>query len=82
MTEPCLRLDYNSNEIYFVLRCLLIPLDYPGGHNSIYLWLYSPCGLRPLFQFLNLYTVGRTAYTGLSARLKADTYTQDNTNTE
>jgi hypothetical protein len=24
------------------------------------LWLYSPCGPWPLFQFLNVYTVGRT----------------------
>jgi hypothetical protein len=29
---------------------------------SIYLWLYSPCGPWPLFQFLNLYTVGRTPW--------------------
>jgi hypothetical protein len=28
------------------------------------LWLYSPCGPSPLFQFLNLYTVGRTPWTG------------------
>jgi hypothetical protein len=26
----------------------------------IYLWLYSPCGPWPLFQFLNPYTVDRT----------------------
>jgi hypothetical protein len=31
---------------------------------SIYPWLYSPCGPWPLFQFLNLYTVGRTPWTG------------------
>jgi hypothetical protein len=31
---------------------------------SIYLWLYSPCGPWPLLQFLNLYTVGRTPWTG------------------
>jgi hypothetical protein len=30
----------------------------------IYLWLYSPCGSWLLFQFLNLYTVGRTPWTG------------------
>jgi hypothetical protein len=29
-----------------------------------YLWLYSPCGPWPLFQFLNLYTVGRTPWPG------------------
>jgi hypothetical protein len=33
---------------------------------SIYLWLYSPCGTWTLFQFLNLYTVGRTPWTGIS----------------
>jgi hypothetical protein len=33
--------------------------------DSIYLWLYSPCGPWPLFQFLNLYTVGRTPWTGV-----------------
>jgi hypothetical protein len=31
---------------------------------SIYLWLYSPYGPWPLFQFLNLYTDGRTPWTG------------------
>jgi hypothetical protein len=31
---------------------------------SLYLWLYSPCGSWPLFQFLNLYAVGRTPWTG------------------
>jgi hypothetical protein len=31
---------------------------------SIYLWLYSPCGLWQLFQFLNLYTVDRAPWTG------------------
>jgi hypothetical protein len=31
---------------------------------SLYLWLYSPCGPWPLFQFLNQYTVGRTPWTG------------------
>jgi hypothetical protein len=31
---------------------------------SIYLRLYSPCGPWPLFQFLNLYTAGRTPWTG------------------
>jgi hypothetical protein len=30
-----------------------------------YLRLYSPCGPWPLFQFLNLYTVGRTPWTGI-----------------
>jgi hypothetical protein len=31
---------------------------------SIYLCLYISCGPWPLFQFLNLYTVGRTPWTG------------------
>jgi hypothetical protein len=30
----------------------------------IYLWLYSPYGTSPLFQFLNLHTVSRTPWTG------------------
>jgi hypothetical protein len=30
---------------------------------SIYLWLCNLCGPWPLFQFLNLYTVGRTPWT-------------------
>jgi hypothetical protein len=30
----------------------------------IYLWLYIPCGPWPLFQFVNLYTIGRTPWTG------------------
>jgi hypothetical protein len=30
----------------------------------IYLSIYSPCGPWQLFQFLNLYTVGRTPWTG------------------
>jgi hypothetical protein len=33
-------------------------------HFSLLLWLYSPCGPWPLFQFLNPYTVGRTHWTG------------------
>jgi hypothetical protein len=35
------------------------------AYLSIYLWLYSPCGRWPHFQFLNLYTVCRTP-TGIS----------------
>jgi hypothetical protein len=38
---------------------------FPYYHQYTLLqWLYSPCGPGPLFQFLNLYTVGRTAWTG------------------
>jgi hypothetical protein len=33
-------------------------------HPAIHPWLYSPCGPWPLFQFLNLYTVGRIPWTG------------------
>jgi hypothetical protein len=32
--------------------------------SLFYLWHYSPCGPWPLFQFLNLYTVGRAPWTG------------------
>jgi hypothetical protein len=49
--------------------------------NFFFLWLYSPCGPWPLFQFPNLYTVGRTPWRGESAHRKAATYTQNNTNT-
>jgi hypothetical protein len=31
-----------------------------------YLWLFSPCGPWQLFQFLNLHTIGRTPWTGIS----------------
>jgi hypothetical protein len=37
---------------------------HPSIHLYIHLWLYSPCEPWPLFQFLNLYTVGRTPWTG------------------
>jgi hypothetical protein len=29
----------------------------------IFEWLYSPCGSWPLFQFLDLFTIGRTPWT-------------------
>jgi hypothetical protein len=32
--------------------------------NFICLWLYNPCGPWLLFQFINLYTVGRTPWRG------------------
>jgi hypothetical protein len=49
---------FQSLSIYLsVCLCLSFSL-------SIYLWLYSPCGPWPLFQFFNLYTVGRTPWTG------------------
>jgi hypothetical protein len=41
----------------FILAILSISL-------SVCLWLYSTCGSWPLFQFLNLYKVGRTPWTG------------------
>jgi hypothetical protein len=34
------------------------------SYLSVSLWLYSPCGPWLRFQFLNLYTVGRTPWTG------------------
>jgi hypothetical protein len=37
---------------------------HPSNRPSIYLWLYSPCGPWSPFQYLNLYTVGRTPWTG------------------
>jgi hypothetical protein len=38
--------------------------NYHTNHYSIYLCLYSPCGSWPLFQFINLDTVGRNPWTG------------------
>jgi hypothetical protein len=32
------------------------------NYPSICLWLYSPCGTWPVFQFFNLYTVGSTYF--------------------
>jgi hypothetical protein len=37
---------------------------YLSIYLSVYLWLYSPSGPWPLLQFLNLYPVGRTPWTG------------------
>jgi hypothetical protein len=45
----------------FLSVCLSVR---PSVHPSIYLRLYSPCGPWPLFQFVNLYTVGRTPWMG------------------
>jgi hypothetical protein len=46
---------------------LVYPISEPRfEHGPSYLsilWTYSPCGPWPLFQFLNLYTVGRTLLT-------------------
>jgi hypothetical protein len=38
-------------------------MSYSSVHLLL-LWLYSPCGPWPLFQFTNLYTVGRNPWTG------------------
>jgi hypothetical protein len=52
----------------FLSSILLFPSSYlsvrPSVRLSIYLWVYSPCGSWPPFQFLNLYTFGRTPWTG------------------
>jgi hypothetical protein len=47
---------HEAYPIYIIFQC-------NNSKASIYLWLYSPCGPWPLFQFLNLYTVGRTPWT-------------------
>jgi hypothetical protein len=44
-----------------------IYLIYLSIYLSIYLWFCSLCGPWPLFQFLNLYAVGRTPWTGNQA---------------
>jgi hypothetical protein len=36
----------------------------PPSYLPTYLWFYSSCGPWPLFQFLNLHTVGRAPWTG------------------
>jgi hypothetical protein len=46
----------------------------------IYLWFYSPCGAWPLFQFLKSVHSRYDSLNGGSARRKAATYTQNNTN--
>jgi hypothetical protein len=43
---------------------------------SISLRLYSPCGHWPLFQFLNLYTVGTTFGRGISPSQGLYLYTE------
>jgi hypothetical protein len=53
--------------------------------NNLHSSLYGCTALVDLgrfFQFLSLYTVGRTPWTGGSAHRKAATCTQNNTNTE
>jgi hypothetical protein len=49
-----------------LLRCNTVQSteSQPILRKNIYLWFYSPCGPCPLFQFLNLYTVGRTPWMG------------------
>jgi hypothetical protein len=53
--------------MFFCVRVLIsdrITKFYLSICMSVYLWLYSPCGPWPIFQFLNPYTVGRTPWTG------------------
>jgi hypothetical protein len=46
--------------------------------ESLPLWFYSPCGPRPLFQFLNPIHSRYDSLDGGSARRKAATYTNTN----
>jgi hypothetical protein len=46
------------------MNVVWLPFDFVVLLVSIYLWLYSPCGPWPLFQFLNPHVVGRTPWTG------------------
>jgi hypothetical protein len=60
----------------------VFPPTYLPTYLPIYLWLYSPfAGPWLLFQFLNLYTVGRTLWTG-DQPVARPLPTQNNTNTE
>jgi hypothetical protein len=56
-----LKLTWHTSRFFVPhwLWCSLICL-----YTCIYLWLYSLCGPWPLYQFLNLYTVGRAPWTG------------------
>jgi hypothetical protein len=47
-------IEYMNRRIYWLV----------DAFETIYLWLYSPCGTWSLFQFLNLYTVSRTPWAG------------------
>jgi hypothetical protein len=58
-SEACLRPRDHRHQLYkFIVTVFSVFL------MSIYLWLYSPCASWPLFQFLNLYRVGITPWTG------------------
>jgi hypothetical protein len=52
--------DANDQFSWITFKLIIQPIIY----LSIYLWLCSPCGPWPRFQLLNLYTVGRTPWTG------------------
>jgi hypothetical protein len=57
--------DVKRKPLEYMSVCLSIYLsDCLSVCLSIYLWLYSPCGTWPLLQFLSLYIVGRTPWTG------------------
>jgi hypothetical protein len=49
-----------------ITEALFIQLLLRLRDKFIYLCLYSPCGPWPLFQFLNLYTLGTTPWIGVS----------------
>jgi hypothetical protein len=55
-----LLMDYGNYACEFDIvvgsKCIRPPIHY--------LWLYSPCGPWQIFQAVNLYTVGRTPWTG------------------
>jgi hypothetical protein len=55
----CLSVRPSVHVSVYVSVC---PSVQPSIHPSN-LWLYSPCGSKPLVQFLNLYTVGGTPWT-------------------
>jgi hypothetical protein len=69
--------------LFFLDQSVYVPPSLkPPSTNIFSLWLYSPCGPWPLFQFLNPTNSRYDYLDGGSARRKVATYTQNNTNTE
>jgi hypothetical protein len=55
---------HSSISLTPILKRHMYYFTYEHIHQPVCLWLYSPCGPWPFFHFLDLYTVGRTPWTG------------------